>query len=71
MKTAIHVLQRHNAEIVPLEYGRDNDRLGLNIPLFSPDTFNERVQPEIIEQVDRLRQIIYKNQDKEKLYNTR
>ncbi len=45
-------------QIVTIEYGRDNDKLGVGIPLVSPDCVNERAKEEIAEQVQRVRKIM-------------
>lgn len=53
-----NILQSHNAQIVTLEYGRSEDRLGLGIPLFSSTSNNNAAKVEIIEQIEKLKQMI-------------
>lgn len=53
-----NILYNHKAEIVTLEYGRSDDRLGLGIPLLSPTSSNNEAKFDIIEQIEKLRQII-------------
>lgn len=45
-------------EIVTLEYGRHNDRVGCRCPVITPDSINDNAKKEIIEQIERLREII-------------
>ena len=52
------VLEVAKPKILTLEYGRSNDKLGVGIPLVNQDRINEKVKEEIIEQVERVRQII-------------
>jgi uncharacterized protein (UPF0276 family) len=52
------ILNICSPQIVTLEYGRHNDRIGLGCPIMKPDCVNDRAKEEIIEQVNRLRQII-------------
>lgn len=44
--------------IITLEYGRHNDRIGIGCPIMKPDCVNNQAKQEIVEQVNRLRQII-------------
>ncbi|OGO93014.1 MAG: hypothetical protein A2Y17_07235 [Clostridiales bacterium GWF2_38_85] len=52
------VLERCSPEIVTLEYGRDNDRINSGIPLMSPDKINPKAKEEIVEQLNRLNEIL-------------
>ena len=45
-------------EIVTIEYGRDDDRLGIGCLLLRPDAVNPAAMEEIIEQVCKIREMI-------------
>jgi len=45
-------------KIITIEYGREDDRLGCGIPIMRPGEMNERAMEEIVEQVERIREII-------------
>ena len=47
-----------NPKIITIEYGRNYDKIGVDIPLISAEKTNPIVKNEIIEQVKRIRQII-------------
>jgi len=47
-----------NPKIITIEYGRNNDKLGVGIPLLTPGKINIDVENEIIEQVNKIKQII-------------
>ncbi|WP_105615906.1 multinuclear nonheme iron-dependent oxidase [Vallitalea okinawensis] len=53
-----YLLRRCSPEIITLEYGRHNDRIGIGCPVMKPDSINEKAKEEIIEQVSKLREII-------------
>ncbi len=52
-----YVLNKCSPEIITIEYGRQDDRINLGIPVIT-DTINELVKDEILEQVKRVRTII-------------
>lgn len=54
----ISVLGRCQPKYVTLEYGRPNDRIGAGVPVMSPDRINTAAKEEIVEQINRLRQIL-------------
>jgi len=45
-------------EIVTIEYGRHDDRIGCGCPVMRPGEMNARAMEEIVEQVGRIREII-------------
>jgi len=45
-------------QIITIEYGRDDDRIGCGCPILRPGEINERAMEEIVEQVTRIRKII-------------
>lgn len=47
-----------NPEIITIEYGRGNDKIGAGIPLTSNINMNDLVKEEIIEQISKIRDII-------------
>lgn len=47
-------------EIITLEYGRHNDRIGAGVPVLSPETINAPAMAEIEEQIHKLREICTK-----------
>lgn len=51
------VLEYCNPQIITVEYGRNNDRLGAGVPLLSENQINERAKHEITEQIDRIKEI--------------
>ena len=53
-----HILDYCSPQIVTLEYGRHNDRIGIGCPVISPDTINNEAKNEIIEQIHNLKEII-------------
>lgn len=54
------VLEKCSPEIITIEYGRNNDRLGAGIPIISPDKANSEAKEEIVEQVDQIKKVIGK-----------
>jgi uncharacterized protein (UPF0276 family) len=52
-----YVLNRCTPEIITIEYGREDDRINLGIPIIT-DVTDCRVKEEIIEQVNRIRTMI-------------
>lgn len=57
-RTLETLLELCEPKIITIEYGRDNDRFGLNIPLMAPDRINPDAEREIVEQVDRIRALV-------------
>lgn len=55
-----YLLSKCSPEIITLEYGRHNDRIGLGCPIMKPDCINNEAKDEIIEQVNKLRKLIHK-----------
>ena len=45
-------------EIITIEYGRENDRIGMGCPILRPGEINAAAMAEIVEQVERIRKII-------------
>jgi len=45
-------------KIITIEYGRDDDRIGCGCPVMRPGEMNAQAMEEIIEQVERIREII-------------
>ena len=45
-------------KIITIEYGRDDDRIGCGCPVIRPGEMNAQAMEEIIEQVERIREII-------------
>jgi hypothetical protein len=54
------LLTRCAPQIVTIEYGRHNDRIGCGCPVLRPDGMNAAAMDEITEQVRRVREIIDK-----------
>lgn len=54
------VLSKHIPQIVTIEYGRPDDRLGLGIPLMQVESINLKAKEEIQEQVERIQEILNK-----------
>jgi len=52
------VLQYCRPQIITLEYGRPDDRVGAGCPIISPDKVNNDVENEIMEQIAKIRAII-------------
>jgi uncharacterized protein (UPF0276 family) len=53
------VLQYCKPQIITLEYGRPDDRVGAGCPIISPDMINNDAKNEIIEQITKIREIIH------------
>lgn len=45
-------------QIITVEYGRENDRIGCGCPVLRPGEMNAAAMEEIVEQVERIRKII-------------
>ena len=54
------VLEHCQPEIVTLEYGRHNDRVGAGVPVLSPERINVPAKAEIEEQMHKLQEICIK-----------
>ena len=52
------LLQVCTPQIITIEYGRDDDRIGCGCPLIRPGEMNAQAMEEIVEQVERVREII-------------
>jgi uncharacterized protein (UPF0276 family) len=52
------MLDKCKPEIITIEYGRHNDRIGAGIPVMSPDKVNPKAKEEIAEQVNRINAIL-------------
>ncbi|MCL2509268.1 MAG: DUF692 family protein [Oscillospiraceae bacterium] len=52
------LLARCRPDIVTIEYGRDNDRIGAGCPVMSPNKISGDAKKEIVEQVARVREIM-------------
>ena len=52
------VLDRCRPEIVTVEYGRDNDKIGAGIPLVLHTDINEKIKEEIEIQMHRVWEIV-------------
>lgn len=53
-----YLLSKCSPKIITLEYGRHNNRIGLGCPIMKPDCINDEAKDEIIEQVNRLRELL-------------
>ena len=56
-QTLKEVLKCCTPKIITVEYGRNNDRIGIGCPVMSPDKINDEAKNEIIEQVNRIKDI--------------
>jgi uncharacterized protein (UPF0276 family) len=52
------LLNRCAPKIITIEYGRHNDRIGAGCPVVAPDSMNKNAMDEIVEQVERMKEII-------------
>ncbi|MBZ9689880.1 DUF692 family protein [Clostridium estertheticum] len=55
-----HVLDYCSPKIVTLEYGRHDDRIGIGCPVMTPNNISHKAKNEIIEQINDLKEIIYR-----------
>lgn len=54
------VLGHCRPEVITVEYGRSDDRIGAGVPILSPDCVNEQAKQEIEEQLYRIHEICAK-----------
>jgi len=52
------VLNFCKPKIITVEYGRSDDRIGIGCPVMSPNNINNKAKNEIIEQVNKIKEVV-------------